>query len=352
MVQKLYYVCLVLAVLACKTNKSDQGSSILLNQKANIQFLDSLEAARFIIKDPMEGFFDKITSLDMQIQLQKSYPNSTDRKEILSDYRKFLAHDVTTFTNQEQELLSQVWQKVYRDCNSIRTGLFPDTISLLKTLAQHYGPGVYYTRGKGIIIPQNELYSENIDGLYTVMLHELFHIWSRLHPDKRQQLYSLIGFRKLPVVTSELEMNPTLRSRILLNPDGVDYSYTIQLINTAGHLVDAIPIIISNRKTYSADQPSFFSYLSFQLFPIEKTPLDTYKVISTAEGLAPSDLIEGSNFTGIIKDNTSYIIHPDEIMADNFVLWVKQNRKDQAEDLSLSEEGGKLLERLNHVMMQ
>ncbi len=350
MLRSTYLFFFALILVACRSTQQQQKitDQIHLSQTERVLFLDSLRASAFITEDPMEGFFEQITKLDMQIQLQHSTLSS--REGTLKDYKDLLRRDVAAFTTKEKELLARVWQRAYEDVNSIQTGLFPDSILLMKTLAQHYGPGVYYTRGKGIIIPENELLSNNEDGLYDVMLHELFHIWSRLHPEKRRQLYSLIGFRKLPVSPKELEMNDALRTRILLNPDGIDYSYTIQLIKKNGHLVDAIPIILSNRSTYAPDQPGFFGYLSFQLFPIEKTPDDKYLVISTADGQAPEDLIEGSNFHSIIKDNTGYIIHPDEIMADNFVLWVKQQRKQNPLALSLSEMGAKLLEQIDAVL--
>ncbi|NET32490.1 MAG: hypothetical protein F6K19_10835 [Cyanothece sp. SIO1E1] len=352
MLRFIHLAFFAVALLACRSNPNQQNNEqeLTLSATASIVFLDSLEASAFITADPMQGFFEDITSLDMQIQMQSSYPSTATREEILADYRTLLQRDVTSFSSKEKELLNRVWQKAYEDVTSIQEGLFPDTIRLVKTLAQHYGPGVYYTRGQGIVIPENELYSGNEDGLYDVMLHELFHIWSRLHPAKQKQLYSLIGFRKLPVATRELEMNGALRSRILLNPDGIDYGYTIQLVKEDGHLVDAIPIIISNQSSYNSEQPGFFSYLAFQLFPIEKTPDDKYLVVSTAEGLAPEDLIEGSNFHSIIKDNTGYIIHPDEIMADNFVLWVKKHRKQDPVELSLSEGGQRLLDQVHAVV--
>ncbi len=352
MLRFIYLAFFTVMLLACRSTPSQQINEhkLSLSTTASIMFLDSLEATTFITLDPMQGFFEEITSLDMQIQLQGSYPSTVTREEVLTDYRALLKRDVASFSPTEKALLSRVWQRAYKDVSSIQEGLFPDTMKLVKTLAQHYGPGVYYTRGKGIIIPEHELYSDNEDGLYDVMLHELFHIWSRLHPEKQKQLYSLIGFRKLPVETRDLEMNDALRSRILLNPDGIDYGYTIQLVKEDGHLVDAIPIIVSNQSSYDTAQPGFFGYLSFQLFPIEKTPDDQYLVISTPEGLAPQDLITGSNFHSIIKDNTGYIIHPDEIMADNFVLWVKKHRQQDPVELSLSEGGQRLLEQI-HVTL-
>lgn len=352
MFRSTFLLLIIIAAFACRST-SDQESiegNITLSPTETILFLDSLASTKFITADPMQGFFEEVTSLDMQIQLQSSYPPNTSREKILRDYLDLLERDVASFTAKEKILLDHVWRKAYADVSSIKEGLFPDTISLVKTLAQHYGPGVYYTRGKGIIIPENELMESNEDGLYDVMLHELFHIWSRLNPEKQKQLYNLIGFRKLPVATRELEMNSALKSRILLNPDGIDYGYTIQLVKENGHLVDAIPIITSTQSSYDQDQPGFFTYLSFQLFPIEKTPDDKYLVISTEDGLAPENLIEGSNFHSIIKDNTGYIIHPDEIMADNFVLWVKQNRERVPAELPLSEEGQRLLDQI-HVII-
>lgn len=352
MKRSTYLIFFALILVACRSTPEQQAitDQVQLSQTEKVLFLDSLQAAAFITKDPMEGFFEQITNLDMQIQLQSS--SSSSREGTLKDYKDLLRRDVTAYTAKEKAMLAGVWERAYMDVNSIQSGLFPDSILLIKTLAQHYGPGVYYTRGKGIIIPENELLGNNEDGLYDVMLHELFHIWSRLHPEKRKRLYSLIGFRKLPVSPQELEMNDALRSRILLNPDGIDYSYTIQLIKKNGHLVDAIPIISSSSSTYSVDQPGFFSYLSFQLFPIEKTPEDQFLVISDEEGNAPEDLIEGSNFHTIIKDNTGYIIHPDEIMADNFVLWVKQHREKDPIELSLSDAGQRLLEQINAVLSE
>jgi len=346
-------ICLFLPLLFanCRSTSTVEDS-LALDKKTHLIFLDSLQATKFIIQDKSEHFFDHISSLDMMIQMKKTYPKDRPRNAILKDYKQFLQTDVAAFTPKEKELLTRVWKKVYTDCQSIRKGLFPDAIPLVKTNANHYGPGVYYTREKGIIIPMNELYAGNEDGLYRVMLHELFHIWSRLHPQKRKALYALIGFDKLPVGIEELQMEESLRQRILLNPDGIDFSYGIKLIKADGALIEALPMIQANRADYSSDQASFFEYLSFQLFPLQRTDQGGYKVVSQANGDPVEELISSTNFMEIISDNTGYIIHPDEIMADNFVLWVQKNRKDSPLALSLSPQGQQLLDRVNTVLSQ
>lgn len=342
---------MLIVCLSCKS-QTQSTAELILDNSTRILFLDSLQATNFIIQDKSEHFFDHISSLDMMIQMKKTYPGDHPKSAILKDYQQFLQTDVAPFTPKEKELLTRVWKKVYTDCQSIQKGLFPDAIPLVKTNANHYGPGVYYTREKGIVIPMNELYSGNEDGLYRVMLHELFHIWSRLHPQKRKALYALIGFDKLPVSIEELQMEDSLRQRILLNPDGIDFSYGIKLIKADGSLIEALPMIQANRSSYSLDQPSFFEYLSFQLFPLQKTDQGGYKVVSHSNGDPVEELISSTNFMEIISDNTGYIIHPDEIMADNFVLWVQKNRKDAPLDLSLSASGEQLLNKVDLILQQ
>ena len=345
------FLCLLIGCLGCKS-QTKYADELLLDTSTHILFLDSLQAGNFIIQDESEHFFDHISSLDMMIQMKKPYPSGTPRSSILAAYKTFLQTDVSPFTTKEKELLSRVWKKVYEDCQSIRDGLFPDAIPLAKTNANHYGPGVYYTREKGIVIPTNELYAGNEDGLYRVMLHELFHIWSRLHPQKRKALYALIGFDKLPVGIAELQMVDSLRQRILLNPDGIDFSYSIKLIKADGSLIEAIPMIQANRADYAPTQPSFFEYLSFQLFPLQKEANGVYTVMSKPNGDPIEDLVSSTNFMEIISDNTGYIIHPDEIMADNFILWVQKNRKNMPVELSLSPQGQQLLDQVDAVLSQ
>ena len=60
------------------------------------------------------------------------------------------------------------------------------------------------------------------------MLHEIFHIYSRYNPQKRDRLYELIGFKNIGDPT-RLKMTAPLKDRILLNPDGVNYAYAIEL---------------------------------------------------------------------------------------------------------------------------
>ena len=47
------------------------------------------------------------------------------------------------------------------------------------------------------------------------------------------------------------------------------------------------------------------------------------KVISDENGLSIIDFKKQTDFFEQITDNSNYIIHPDELMADNFVIAVQ-----------------------------
>lgn len=85
--------------------------------------------------------------------------------------------------------------KLFQTTSKLAPGLFPDTLKLIKTKANHFGVGVWYTRENSIVIPFNELASRKKDNFVNTIAHELFHIYSRYHPETRKSLYHLIGFR-------------------------------------------------------------------------------------------------------------------------------------------------------------
>ena len=77
------------------------------------------------------------------------------------------------------------------------------------------------------------------------MLHEIFHIYSRLNAEKKLELYDLIGFKSTGG-TQLLQISETTKEKIILNPDGIDYAYSIQLKKDKTTF-NSIPLIISKR---------------------------------------------------------------------------------------------------------
>ncbi|MCB9299249.1 MAG: hypothetical protein H6566_01300 [Lewinellaceae bacterium] len=336
----------LLLMAGCRPKAED--GKIRLSPKSHVILLDSLEAADAIIRDAEEGYFEKVQPLDMSIQMGQPLPNGRPREGLLEDYRAFLRTDVAGFSQEEQALVRKAFQGAWRLCRKFNPKIFPDTIRLIKTKGRHYGPSVYYTREHCIIIPENELVPGNEEMLSQVMLHELFHIYSRYHPQQREALYRIIGFERLSL---PLHLTDSLQQRLLLNPDGIDWNYAIAFDGPNGQVIQAVPLIRSALPAYHYSRPHYFEYLDFQLYPIVRRD-GLFEVLAqngSESPLPPVDSLPG--FFRLIGDNTGYIIHPDEILADNFVLLVMMDTGEGAYGSGqYSVRGREILERIGNIL--
>jgi hypothetical protein len=317
-----------------RTVKLGTGSKVVL-------LLDSTAAAAAITYDRRDVYFDLINVSEMSIQMKQPVDASGNRDKILPAYISYLKHDVSNFEGSESDFTASVMEKVYKTCTEVNPDMFPDTIKIIKTKGTHYGDGVYYTRENCIIVPANELQSAKTNPFLTTMFHETFHVYSRLNPAKRVQLYHLIGFN--PVGLTKLNMPATLRERILYNPDGVDFAQKIDL-NLGDTLhISAIPVIYSTNIGFKPGQKEFFSYLGFNLYQITPEKDGKWKVVVKDDGYSSTlNLDKIPDYFRQIKDNTGYIIHPDEVLADNFSFIMMEKNGNKISQ-KFSPEGKKLL---------
>ena len=277
-----------------------------------VYFLDSLEASVRVSRDREEGFFDQIGSLDMGIQMQQSAPPTVE------DYREFLREDVRNFTAEEKETLEGQLKTIYGLFEKISPFLSPDTLRLIKTRGAYYGPGAWFTREDCIVIPEDALRGSSMQ---EVLLHELFHVLSRKHPVFRRGLYELIGFTRLeePVIIPE-----ALSRRLLLNPDGMDRQWAVFLTGKGSTAIPVIPLIFSRYASFDPRRPQFFAHMDFGLFSLKKDTLAGAFVVQVSpEGNSTLGEDFRMDYLRKVKDNTNYLIHPDEILADNFIWAVR-----------------------------
>lgn len=348
------YIFIIAALFSCKAKQTlkDVKATDLIQLSTNqrVVFLDSTTAARIILKDDVDHFFEKITIVDMSIQTKTTYEKDANRKAVLKAYKNFLQEDMSYFTDTEKEFVRKVFQEAYELCSQINKNIFPQEIRLIKTDGKHYGNSVYYTRENCIIIPQDVLDRPNYDAFLDVMLHEVFHIYSRYNEEKREELYALIGFEDIGD-TKDLQMSPALAQRILLNPDGIDFAQKIDLQIKKDQTISAIPIVASNQDKFTPYQPSFFNYLDFQLYEVQKLDDGKYNVITRPDGTSTLNLVDLPDFFRQIRDNTQYIIHPDEVLADNFQIMIISKKRPGILD-KLSGRGKALIELVEDVISE
>lgn len=312
-----FFFCGNLMILAgCKSQK--QVNFIQLSEQHKVIFLDSVKASQAIVLDEREGFFDKISIIDMDIQMKKAHAKGATREEVLADYMQYIQKDVLSFTESEKEMITRVMKRMHTYCLKLSPDLVLPELRLIKTHAKHYGSSVYYTRDNIIVIPKYVLQSPDEEAFYSTMLHELFHIYSRFNPKKQDELYALIGFKRIEH-PEHLVFDDALKNKMLTNPDGVNIGFAIKLKQENGPPMLAIPVLFSKKEQFDPNSTDFFSYVDFGLFEVKPPLSRMMKVMSDKNGNSTISQELMADFFRQIKDNTNYIIHPDEIMADNFM---------------------------------
>ena len=343
----LYFgsILIVLILISgCKSSRSDVTILPKEEVSKSLVFLDKTAAENQILKDHTDGFFESLSTADMSIQLKKTQmPNS--RSESLKLYQELLRSEMENFTLEEEKFMREVFDSTEYALNLLNSNLFPKHIELIKTNTNHYGPNVYYTREDAIILPKNIFIEPSVKAQMPIMLHEIFHILSRYNKDFRDQMYALIGFTSFE---EELKLPKELQETVLTNPDGVRRDYAINLINESGEEQLALPLIVSTKERYLGSMPSFFTYLSFDLFPLSKMNDGGYTLGVNSDGRSMLSVEHNADFFKQIKDNTQYIIHPDEIMADNFMMAVIAYKNKSYE--GFSEEGRQLLMKVIEIL--
>ncbi len=298
------------------------------------------EGKKLILQDQVEGFFDKLSNLEMSIQLKDTSTMSIEERT--TKFEAFLASEVLAFDAADSIIISAVMDSAIFLVNKLNPDLIPRTIDLVKINTNHYGPSVYYTREDGIFIPKDALTRSNFDELFAVMLHEISHIVSRSDIKLKTALYNQIGFKKLD---QEIEYPEVLKKRILINPDGVNDDFYIPVKSKdEGNMIKAVPIITSKRKKYTLSSPRFFDYLQFDLYALD----DEYNVLCSQGGSSTLEMDKVTGFFEEIEDNTGYIIHPDEVIADNFMLLIQAI--ETGDRSKFSTEGKILLEDIEQVL--
>jgi hypothetical protein len=175
-------------------------------------------------------------------------------------------------------------------------------VVIIRTTGDEEG-GAAYTRGRAIVLPDPVLADPATD-LARLIAHEAFHVMTRRDPALRDRLYRLIGFEPCP----ELVLPPELAARTIANPDAPRNAHQIKVVYQ-GREVWAVPLIYSSAAKYDpARGGTFFDYLQFSL------------ALREPFRLVPVNEVQG--YFEQVGRNTGYIIHPEEILADNFAFAV------------------------------
>jgi hypothetical protein len=287
-------------------------ASLKLNDHSTVVFASVEQGQQLLSRQ--DDFTQRLSPFDRAARMKTNKHTST------AQYLQFTRQHVQPWQQADQ-------QKVTLAFNTIKQTLsryplaFPDQVMMIKTTGEEEGHAAY-TRGNAIIFTDKQLAFAQ-SKLQQLLLHELFHILSRSNPELKQRLYQVIGFNK----SNELEFPENLKTRKITNPDAPRNDHFVNLEYQQKN-IQVVPILFSRTAIYDTDKGGpFFDYLDFKLLVVRHNPQTQALTINIDNGQPQLlDITEVPDYFNQIGKNTDYIIHPEEILAENFALLLTESR--------------------------
>ncbi|MBN9483370.1 MAG: hypothetical protein BGO70_12890 [Bacteroidetes bacterium 43-93] len=270
---------------------------------------DSTEAAGVIGKD--DGYPEKFTRFDIQSRLGD---NATWK-----DYLPFAQKQVENWSLAEVSNIRKAFEEISKYCvdNKI-TWKLPSRIYLLKSNTKEEFEAEGYTRDSCIILNPSVL------GITTgLAAHELFHVFSRYNPKKRDDLYYIFGFKKC----NPIALAHAMRNRNITNPDCPVVSHYITVNGKD------MTLVLYSKKDYETGKV-FEEYVKVGLLML--TGDEEHKAAQlTPDGFAVvKEISDEPTILKQIGTNTPYMLHPEEICAEHFSLMITNAAVNQPEKIA------------------
>lgn len=271
----------------------------LVCAQLNLHFCNKAEAcAKLATEDGTTGRWSRF---DYESRLGKA---GGTRQELMN----FIVAQAMDWDDEDRKTLLQAASEINDILARERYRLpLPARIDILTTTMAEEGGAGGYTREQYIVV-QDNLHNADPEKVKHLLAHELFHVLTRNNPEFRKDMYGLIGFTVTP---EELAYPADLADRRISNPD-VNRFDSYATFTVDGKPQDCSMVIYAS-KPYEGG--SFFDYLTIGLVPMKDgKPLqeDGHSVVYSVE--------DASDFFEKVSRNTSYIINPEEILAENFSM--------------------------------
>lgn len=237
--------------------------------------------------------------LERRAQLRSARPVDA------AQYRRYMEAQALEWSDEERERLAPLVARLEPVLEKLRVRV-PARILLIK--AGDVMGGTPHTRSNAIVLPQSFLDATRREDLLYVLAHELFHLLSRHDEQAREQLYAAIGFRRC----ARTELPAALERLRVTNPDAPADRHTIR-VRHRGEPVEAMPV---SRLRSARIDPSqgFLAGWEAPWLLVERRAGACRVTQRSVEAHELEGLYEQ------IGRNTDYLIHPEEILADNFVV--------------------------------
>ncbi|WP_147381160.1 hypothetical protein [Parabacteroides sp. AM08-6] len=290
-------VSFILLFLSCQ-NKSQKILAITetntWSDTVNYRLATAEEARKLLVVE--DHYIRNRSPFDIASRLE----NPEGKKE---DLMKLMTEEVRDWTDKEKTQIDQLRTAINDSIRKHQYHLqFPKEIILVKSTLKDEGEAGGYTRKNFIVLMGGDIRQ-------TLLLHETFHVLTRNNPEFKKKMYETIGFTVTP---EELEYPKDLWDMRISNPDSERFdSYATFTID--GKQQKCAMVLYANRP-YTTGK--FFHYITIGMVPLD----EQLKPIQENGKTIVYPLEKVSDFYEKVGRNTGYIIQPEEILADNFVI--------------------------------
>ena len=265
------------------------------------RFADREETADLLLSE--RDYYENMSQNDLNYRLQK-----TDAT--LEELEAYVRTQTLDFSEEEKAAIDGAMQFFLAECESRGYHLPPlEDVVFCKTTMHEESDAGAYTHGTHVFFGEGIMsyalnQDENMQTYFRYLfVHELFHCLTRNNPDFRADIYEILGFT---VVEEDYVFPPEIKNQIISNPDVEHHN------SYAAFLIDGVLrncVVVFTADPFEKPGDSFFNTMRTGLVPID-----------TLDEMIASE--EATNFWDVFGRNTSYVIDPEETLADNFGMLI------------------------------
>ena len=242
-------------------------------------------------------YHQQINTLTLDFLLQR-------KGGTLGEYIEYSALQVLPFTAEEEKRVRDTmdWLEEFLESHGLKLP-DPGPVTFVKTTGEEELGATGYT-SEGVIFLKAEAYSmsETTDyNFHLIVLHELSHCLSRLFPEYRQALYSLIHFT---VLDHDIEIPEEVFSRIIANPDAERHN-SFATFTIGGEKKDCYIVTLASGG-FEKKGDNFLLGMHPGIVPMGTATVYTME--------------EVEDFWTVFGENTTYVIDPEEAAANSFAF--------------------------------
>ncbi|MGZ8993218.1 MAG: hypothetical protein ACXW16_04310 [Burkholderiaceae bacterium] len=262
----------------------------------------TVEQGQAIIR-ARDEYIERLSPLERALKAKSALPVSE------ADFLRLLTSAVRAWSDADRATVQAALDSIRPQLAVLNLPL-PQTVVFVRFTGAAEG-NAPHTRANAVLLSEESL--QRPATLAPFIAHELFHIASRQDKAWRDALYATVGF----VSIDEPALPAPLALRKITNPDAPRIDVAIK-VNTADGTAWVTPLLQSTVDRYDEGRGGeFFAFMRLRWLEVARGESPPRKAqLSDSPRLHNTADLRG--FHEQIGRNTQYIIHPEEILAENF----------------------------------